>query len=78
MKTMTCSILLLMISTFTRGLGQEHAQEPIEAKMEHDFAIKELDSLHDILHPLVDDALPDKDYEAIRLDKLLEYATCDR
>ena len=41
--------------------------------MEHHFAIKELDSLHDILHPLVDDALPDKDYEAIRnqLDKYL-------
>jgi len=77
MKIMAWSILVLMISTFTMGRFQEHAEGSTEAKMEHRFAIKELDSFHDILHPLVHHALPEKDYEAIRsqLDKLLEYAT---
>ena len=69
-----------MISTFTGRLSQEHAEESTEAKMEHHFAIKELDSFHEVLHPLVYHALPEKNNEAIRnqLDKLLEYATCDR
>lgn len=77
MKIMAWSILVLMISTFTMGCGQEHAEESTEAQMEHDFAIKELDSFHDILHPLIHHALPEKDYEAIRiqLDKLTKYAT---
>jgi hypothetical protein len=75
MKIMTCSILVVMISTL--GCGQEQAEDFPKGKMEHHFAIKELDSFHDVLHPLVHDALPEKDYEAIRsqLDKLLEYAT---
>jgi hypothetical protein len=77
LKTRACSILVLMISTLSMGFSQEHAEESTETKMEHHFAIKELDSFHDILHPLVHHALPEEDYEVIRsqLDKLLEYAT---
>jgi hypothetical protein len=62
----------VLVMTAVPASGQDQDSQP-EAKPEHAFAMKELTDFHDILHPLVHDALPNGDYGTIRsqLDALL-------
>lgn len=58
------------------AIGQEKEQMEMQMEKGHHFAIKELDRFHDVLHPLVHDALPDNDFDTIRknLDALMQEA----
>jgi hypothetical protein len=74
------SILLsLTIISASLALTQEATKEEQKKepkKAEHGFALKELTAFHDELHPLVHEALPNGDFDAIRkgTDELLERA----
>ena len=74
MKTIVAFIIVALFTGTMAASGQEQAK-PGE-KPVHSFAVKELKAFHDILHPLVHDALPKSDFGRIKkgLDKLLQKA----
>jgi hypothetical protein len=70
MRTIASLVLLLMVQLVSLS-----AQE-MEKKMDHGFTLKELDTFHEILHPLVHESYPKGDYATIcsHLDTLLQSA----
>lgn len=75
MKTMFGIALALIFAVSGLAVGQD---KPAEAKEQasHKLPLKQLEVFHDVLHPLVHDAYPNNDFDAIRekLDVLLEKA----
>ena len=71
MKTLLLVVMALLFAGMTSVVAQTKA-----AKKKPAFAMKELKAFHDVLHPLVHDALPKSDFGRIRggLEKLLEKA----
>ena len=72
MKSLTIilGVLLVSMATFAQEVKQDMQPESKhDMKQEHkghDFALKELDEFHDLLHPLVHDAYENGDFETIR------------
>ncbi|MBM2840245.1 MAG: hypothetical protein HW412_773 [Bacteroidetes bacterium] len=72
-----CTLLLALAVSITASFSQEKEEAKAEHKKgEHGLALKELTAFHDILHPLVHEALPNSDFATIRkgIDELLEKA----
>jgi hypothetical protein len=62
------SLLTITVLTLALSIGTSHAQEkpkahPMEAK---GSTVKEVDSFHELLHPLVHEAYPNNDFASIR------------
>ena len=76
MKTLIFTVMALLFVGTASVFGQKEMKDEGK-KSEHAFAIKELKLFHDVLHPLVHDALPKGDFGRIRsnLEKLLKKAT---
>ena len=75
MKTMLMALMSFIFCS-TLLVAQEKAEDSRKEAKPHEFALKELDIFHEALHPLVHEALPNKDYTAIRagLEDLLTKA----
>jgi len=72
-----CTLLLALAVFTTASFSQEkEAAKSEHKKGEHGFALRELTAFHDVLHPLVHEALPSSDFGSIRkgIDGLLEKA----
>ena len=53
----------------TSMYAQDKTEKPKEQKGQHEMegtSVKELDAFHELLHPLVHDAYPKKDFETIK------------
>jgi hypothetical protein len=69
MKGVPVKILLVAMCTIVLAVGAIAQEVKDGMKVEnkgHAFALKELDTFHDQLHPLVHDALPAKDFATVR------------
>jgi NTP pyrophosphatase (non-canonical NTP hydrolase) len=80
------SVLGVMVfASFSLAMAQEELKPiqldaPKQEESKHHFALKELDAFHETLHPLVHEALPEGNFDAIRenLNLLLEQAEAIR
>jgi len=66
MKAILLSLLFLLVGTNLRAIAQESSEATHQKETAHRIALKELDDFHEMLHPLVHEAYPSKDYAAIR------------
>lgn len=68
MKQILClfAFSVLFISASVVLAAQEQKKEAKHEMKEHGFGIKEFDAFHAVLHPLQHEAMPKKDYQAIR------------
>ena len=76
MKTMVFALVTLIVAVTTSVFAQKQMKDK-EKPSEHRFALKELQVFHDVLYPLVHEALPKSDFDRIKrnLGRLLRRAT---
>ena len=76
-RSIHVSIALMLIFLCSVSHSQEKAKEAPEDHTMKASAVKELNEFHELLHPLVHEAYPNKDFAAIKkaLPELIESGT---
>ena len=68
---------MILVTVLLTATSSMFGQDKMKDEGKHGFTMKQVKAFHDVLHPLVHDALPKGDFAKIRntLDKLLVKAT---
>lgn len=65
-QTLLCILTFTLFTGFTASYTQTKKESPDTARAKAPFRVEELDHFHKLLHPLIHDAYPNKDFTAIR------------